>query len=276
MKDKVQITKEYYDGIAHRIYRATWDKDNHHLGIFDGDTSFSEASNKANENLLARLDIKGSARILDIGSGFGGLPRFIARASSTRCHIVGLNLSERENEYARYENKQAGLDDLIDITCGDFNRLPFQDESFHTIVSQDSMLHSSDKQGLIGECSRVLKKEGKLVFSDILNTGLNGEEEKIANQRINAPYLGTFEFYSDSLIRSQLEVEEISDLGCSNVARTYEAVRNNLAEKRGPLQREEGIPPEIIEGTLEALKFWVDKAREGKIGWGLFMARKNV
>ena len=276
MKGKVQITKQYYDGIAHRIYRATWDKDNHHLGIFNGDTSFSEASNKANENLLSRLDIKGRARVLDIGSGFGGLPRFIARASGTRCHIVGLNLSERENEYARYENKQAGLDDLIDITCGDFNRLPFQDESFDTIVSQDSMLHSSDKKGLIVECSRVLKKEGKLVFSDILNTGLNGEEEKIANHRINAPYLGTFEFYRDSLIRSQLEVEEISDLGCSNVARTYEAVRNNLAEKRDPLQCEEGIPPEIIDKTLEALKFWVHKAREGKIGWGLFMARKNL
>ena len=276
MKDKVRITKEYYDGIAHRIYRATWDKDNHHLGIFNGDTTFSQASNKANENLLSRLDIKGRARVLDIGSGFGGLPRFIARASGTRCHIVGLNLSERENEYARYENKQAGLDDLIDITCGDFNRLPFQDESFDTIVSQDSMLHSSDKKGLIVECSRVLKKEGKLVFSDILNTGLNGEEEKIANQRINAPYLGTFEFYSDSLIRSQLEVEEISDLGCLNVARTYETVRNNLVEKQNSLQREEGIPPEIIEKTLNGLKFWVDKAREGKIGWGLFMARKNV
>jgi hypothetical protein len=122
----------------------------------------------------------------------------------------------------------------------------------------------------------VLKEKGKLVFSDILNTGLGDEEEKIANQRINAPYLGTFEFYRDSLIQNQLEVEEVCDLGCSNVARTYEIVHNNLVEKRDPLQREEDIPPEIIERTLEALKFWVDKAREGKIGWGLFIARKNI
>jgi sarcosine/dimethylglycine N-methyltransferase len=276
MKDKVQVTKEYYDGIAHRIYRATWDKDNHHLGIFNGDTTFSEASNRANENFLSKLDLKRNARVLDIGSGFGGLPRFIARESGTWCHIVGLNLSERENEYARHKNKETGMDGTIDIICGDFNELPFQDESFDIVVSQDSMLHSPDKRELVMECSRVLKKGGELAFSDILNTGLSEEEEKIANQRINAPYLGTFEFYHDSLVQNGLKVKEISNLGCSNVARTYEAVRNNLAEKRHFLECEEDIPPETIDKTLDGLTFWVNKAREGKIGWGLFIARKNI
>lgn len=267
-----KMTKDYYDGIAHEIYIETWDKDNHHLGIFEEGLNFSEASKKANENLLNKLNLNKDSNVLDLGSGFGGLPRFIA--SNTGCQVVGLNLSQKENLYAKEKNKKTKLDHLIDIVNGDFNNLPFKNESFDRVTSQDAMLHSPDKRELIEECRKVLKKGDKFVFSDILNTGLNSDEERIANERINAPFLGTFDLYKEYLIDNNFEINEISDLGSINVCKTYQTVRNNLIKKRESLEREKGIPSEIIDKTLDGLKFWIDKAKEEKIGWGLFVATK--
>ena len=273
IRGDIEITKRYYDGVAHEIYRETWDEDNHHLGIFDGNLSFSDASKKANENLLSKLEIDENSNVLDIGSGFGGLPRFIA--GNVGCCVIGLNLSRRENDYARDRNREVGLNHLIDVIDGDFNDIPFKDEFFDIAVSQDAMLHSPDKRELITECARVLKKKGRFIFSDILNTGLSGEEERIANERINAPYLGTFDLYREYLIENKFRIDEISNLGSLNVEMTYRTVRNNLIEKREFLEDEKDIPSKTIENTLKGLKFWVDKAREEKIGWGLFVAVKD-
>lgn len=273
MTGNIKETKEYYDGIAHIIYRETWDKDNHHLGIFDGNLSFSEASKKANENILNKLDLDKSYIVLDLGSGFGGLPRFIA--SMTGCRVVGLNLAQKENIYAKEKNIQERLNHLIDIVNGNFNDIPFKNESFDRVVSQDAMLHSYDKKRLVKECNRVLKNKGKFVFSDILNTGLDSFEEKIANKRINAPFLGTFEIYKEYLVDSGFKIDEIVDLGSINVYKTYKTVCENLIKKRVFLENKKGVPPEIIEKTLDGLKFWVNKSKEGKIGWGLFVSTKE-
>ncbi len=274
-KSNAEITKGYYDSLANELYKECWGGENHHMGIFDHTDDFYEAAQRANENLVGKLRVKDGDILLDIGSGFCGLPRYIVANTPVK-KVYGLNISEKENEYAREKNRKEGLDDRIEVIDGDFHDMPFKDESFDVMVSQESMLHSPDEAKMLRECARVLKKGGHFVFSDILEMpGLTREEAEKVYARIQVPYLGTFDIYKEELPKAGFEIEEIQDLGSSNIAKSYQSVHDNLKAKKEYLVKEKNIPEEMVDNTLNALQFWVDKASEGKIGWGLFSAVKK-
>ncbi|UMZ72633.1 class I SAM-dependent methyltransferase [Natranaerofaba carboxydovora] len=270
-----KIAKEYYNSAAHDIYLECWGGENHHLGLFDNTDDFYEAADKANENLLRKLQIQEGDKVIDIGSGFCGLPRYIAK--NTKCEkVVALNISEKENEYARNKNKEEGLGDKIDVYEGDFNNMPFDDGEFDIMVSQDAMLHSPDKADLLRECNRVLKKGGTFVFSDILQMPeLTQEEAEKVYDRVNVPDLGTFEFYKEKLKDAGFEVVEVIEYGSSNLGKSYKSVHDILDEKKDYLINDRNLPEEPINNALQGLKYWVEKASEGKINWGLFVAKKK-
>jgi len=272
-QDYIETAREYYNSSVHEMYKECWGGENHHLGIFDETDDFFKAAQRANENLVGKLSITPESVILDLGSGFCGLPRYIAR--NTICKkVIGLNISEKENEYAREKNSLEGLGDRIEVLDGDFNHMPFLDHDIDIMVSQDSMLHSPDKGKLLQECARVLKPGGELVFSDILEMStLTREEAERIYARIKVPHLSTFDFYEEGLKKAGFEITEIQDLGSRNLGKSYQAVHDTVANKKEELIKEKGIPAYIIDNALNGLKFWVEKAGEDKIGWGLFVAR---
>lgn len=55
-------------------------------------------------------------------------------------------------------------DIYFDRVCGDFNELPFQDETFDIVVSTGSMHHSNNLSVTIGEVARILKTGGSLAI----------------------------------------------------------------------------------------------------------------
>ncbi|KDE55746.1 cyclopropane-fatty-acyl-phospholipid synthase family protein [Methanoculleus sp. MH98A] len=272
-KDYTKITQEYYDGIAHEMYVECWGGENHHLGIFDETDDFYQAGRKSNEHLLSFLDTSPGCKILDLGSGLCGLPRFIARR--TGCHVTALDLSRRENAYAVAKNREEGLEHLITVVEGSYNDMTFEDGAFDILVSQDAMLHSPDKKALLKGCARVLKKEGQFVFSDVLQMpSITPGEAEVINERVNAPYLATFDFYEEQLRRAGFTVENIVDLGNVNLGKSYQAAHDNLINKKEYLMEERNVPEEWIDNYLNSLRFWVEKAFENKLGWGLFAARR--
>ncbi|MCZ6628564.1 MAG: methyltransferase domain-containing protein [SAR324 cluster bacterium] len=78
--------------------------------------------------------------MLDIGSGYGGTARHLAGTHG--CRVTGLSISEVENERHRKMNEAKGLQDLIDVVDGNFEDIPFPDNSFDIVWFQDAMLHS--------------------------------------------------------------------------------------------------------------------------------------
>ncbi len=270
--DFVATAREYYNSAVHEMYKECWGGENHHLGLFDETDDFFEAAQKANENLVSKLSVDGESVILDLGSGFCGLPRYLAK--NTPCKkVVGLNISEKENECARDKNASEKLDQKIEVIDGDFNQMPFKDSSFKIMVSQESMLHSPDKGALLEECARVLQQGGQFVFSDILEmSSLSREEAERIYSRIKVPHLSSFDFYENKLKEVGFEVKEVQDLGSRNLGKSYQSVHDNVLSKKEELIQEKGIPEEVVENALNGLKFWVEKAFEDKIGWGLFVA----
>ena len=54
-----------------------------------------------------------------------------------------------------------------DVTCGSFLAAPWEDGSFDGIISQCSLYVGGDVPGALTEAARLLRKGGKLVFSDV-------------------------------------------------------------------------------------------------------------
>ena len=53
------------------------------------------------------------------------------------------------------------------VTCGDYLQAPYGDERFDGIISQCSFYISGDVPKALKEAARMLRKGGKLVFSDV-------------------------------------------------------------------------------------------------------------
>ena len=95
---------------------------------------------------LAFLDTP--ARWLDMGAGDGSTVRLLRDLGH---ETEGIDLSPRGE----------------DVTLGDYLKAPYEDGSFDGIISQCSFYVSGNVPGALAEAGRMLRKGGKLVFSDV-------------------------------------------------------------------------------------------------------------
>lgn len=95
---------------------------------------------------LAFLD-KGS-KWLDMGAGDGSAVRLLKHLGY---RAEGIDLDPRGK----------------DVMCGDYLHAPWQDGFFDGILSQCSFYVSNDVPTALKEAARLLRRSGKLVFSDV-------------------------------------------------------------------------------------------------------------
>lgn len=120
---------------------------------------------KASEKLLQQLQPLQPRRILEIGSGAGGLMRMIN--SQLNAEVVGIDITHRFN---RLNHALTTLTNTIAspvITC-DAQQLPFADNCFDCIILQHSLLNIPDTERCLQECLRVLDSEGSLMLHEVL------------------------------------------------------------------------------------------------------------
>jgi len=99
--------------------------------------------------------------ILDAGCGNGYLCRLLAKKGAK---MVGIDTSKRFIQLAKQREKEAPLG--ITYHVGTICYLSmFQSETFDTVVSNLALMDVHDLSKAIRELHRVLKKNGKLVFS---------------------------------------------------------------------------------------------------------------
>jgi len=102
-------------------------------------------------------DIVGK-KVLEIGVGPGKLLLKLAKKGYT---VTGIELREGMAYEARRRVKKAGLD--IDIIQQPVYKMPFQNESFDTIVLTFCLAEIDRLDAAIIEMKRVLKKGGKVI-----------------------------------------------------------------------------------------------------------------
>ena len=126
---------------------------------------------KASEKLLLQLQEIQPKRILEIGSGAGGLMRLISthfQKTDTSVDITGIDITHRFNTLNRSLTELVVKDSSIKIATCDAQQLPFADNSFDCIIFQHSLLNIPNTKGCLQECSRVLNSNGTLLLHEVL------------------------------------------------------------------------------------------------------------
>lgn len=163
----VSTARDYYNSSdADNFYFTIWGGEDIHIGLYDHpEEPIVDASRRTVQQMASLLEGLGeTSRVLDIGSGFGGAARYLAKTFG--CRVVALNLSETENDRNRKMNQEQGLDHLIEVVDASFEELPYPKDSFDVVWSQDAILHSGDRSKVLEEVARVLKPGGRFVFTD--------------------------------------------------------------------------------------------------------------
>lgn len=261
--------KDFYDGPADTIYRTTWGKDLH-LGLpREGGGSQQEAMEHATERMASFASLDASSRVLDLGSGYGAPARFLAARFG--CRVTGLNVSTVEIEEAERQTRAEGLESSVTFDCGDFHELPYADDSFDVVWSQDSLMYGADKRRILEEVARVLRPGGLLDFTDILaRRNLDPEDRERLYARVRTPEMWDTERYLAELIDLEFEIRRVEDWS-EHVAASYAWARGRAIDKRDELEANVGA--DLVQRTMDGLQFWVDMAERGNVGWALIVAQ---
>src|SRR5258705_7342340 len=128
-------------------------------------------------NIFPILDLSPDVKVLEIASGSGGPAVFMVK--ETGCHLTGMDINENGVENAKKLAEENGLSEKMNFLLGDASEdLPFPGESFDVVISIDSMNHLKARANVLKEFRRVLKKGGRLLFTDaVVITGVLTNEE---------------------------------------------------------------------------------------------------
>lgn len=145
----------------------------------EGDESLEEAQRAKCRLVAAKLRLRPGMKVLDIGSGFGGLAMYLAKVADVE--VTGVTLSREQHALAEQRAREAGLQDRVRFvlqdyrhTTGKFDRIvsvgmfeqvgpAHYDEFFAKVkdlLTEDGvmLLHSIGKMSPPGTVSPWLRK----------------------------------------------------------------------------------------------------------------------
>ncbi|MEV5540354.1 methyltransferase domain-containing protein [Saccharopolyspora shandongensis] len=267
----VHTARDYYNSEdADNFYYHVWGGNDIHIGLYQTpDEDIDSASRRTVERMAAKVEITPETRILDIGSGYGGAARYLA--ATYGCKVSCLNLSEVENGRNLEFTRAAGLAELIEVKDGSFEDIPFQDNAFDIVWSQDAILHSGDRERVLEEVSRVLKGGGSFIFTDPMAAdGAKPKDLGPILDRLNLETMGSPGFYRRELARLGLQnfdFEDLTEFLAVHYGRVLEVLEGREAELA------DRISDEYRTKMKTGLKNWVAGGKAGNLAWGIIHAR---
>ena len=142
---------------------------------------------RVHQTILSHLDYDGKGTLLDVGCGSGALS---IRAALTwrSAQVTGIDYWGAAYGYGQSMCEKNAASEGVAARCtfrhGDANRLDFPDESFDAVVS-NYVYHNitgADKQKLLLETLRLLKKGGVFALNDEMKPRLYGDMEAFAQR----------------------------------------------------------------------------------------------
>lgn len=265
----IETAREYYNSEdADNFYFHVWGGEDLHVGMYESDDEpIFDASRRTVQRMASfakKLDA--DTYVLDVGAGYGGAARWLARTYG--CRVVALNLSEVENERDRQMNREQGLDHLIEVVDGAFEDIPFQDGTFDVVWCEDSFLHSPDRPRVMREVHRVLKSGGDFIFTDPMQADdcPEGVLQPIL-ERIHLETMGSPSFYKRELEGLGMTMERFEDHS-HQLPRHYGRVYREL-ERRAP-DLKGLVSDAYVERMKKGLSHWVEGGNNGYLAWGIF------
>ncbi|WP_116051996.1 class I SAM-dependent methyltransferase [Amycolatopsis palatopharyngis] len=267
----VNTARDYYNSQdADSFYFSIWGGEDIHVGLYDhAEEDIATASRRTVERMAGKLALGPETRVLDIGSGYGGAARHLAKVYG--CRVSCLNLSEVENERNRALTAEQGLTDLIEVVDGSFEDLPFEDNHFDVVWSQDAMLHSGDRIRVLQEVSRVLKPKGEFVFTDPMASDTCDKTAlRPILDRLHLESMGSPEFYRRELNRLGMRSIEFDD-HTEQLATHYGRVLTETERREAEISQR--VSSDYLAPMKVGLRHWIDGGKAGDLAWGIFHIR---
>ena len=155
-KRYADMVNDFYNVVTD-FYEYGWGQSFHFGPRFHNET-FIESIKRTEYHLCSRLGMKPGVRAIDVGCGVGGPMRNMAIFSGAT--IDGITINEYQVKIGNKYNEKHGLSDICKLTQGDFQNLPWPNETFDVAYAIEATCHSPDRDQTFGGVARVLKKGG--------------------------------------------------------------------------------------------------------------------
>ena len=227
-----------------QLHLGYWDKGNEAL-------DFAEATLNLTRLMIRSTTISKGELFLDIGCGTG-MPG-IRLANEKECRVHGVTISPLQQELARKNAADTGMDDQVAFFCANALDMPFEDSTYDGAWFFESIFHMGHEKAL-AEASRVMKPGADLVIADLSDLGtMTDAERRLAKEMVNAVYT-TAEAYPDLLSKAGFALLEITDITRQVMDLFEEKYLAAIRENRETLLRhvdEDFLPNlEVIAGQL--------------------------
>ncbi|WP_036232750.1 class I SAM-dependent methyltransferase [Marinobacterium litorale] len=187
---------------------------------------------KASQRLLRHLTPK--QRVLDIGSGAGGLMR---QAAGLGISMIGLDITHALNRLNRGLNQCLDEPVSTSILTADAHDLPFAAHSIDSILFQHSFLNMPRHDRVLSECRRILRPGGKLIMHEVVR----GENPD--NMRYPVPWAQ--EKTQSHLLTAEALRQQLLEAGFSDLA-IEDWSADALTWRQRQLKKEESGQPERV------------------------------
>jgi len=273
-KTAVDKAEEYYNSTpADEFYFKIWGGDHIHVGIYNhSKESIKDASPRIVQMMASKLNLNTSIKLLDLGSGYGGAARYLAKNFGFQ--VTCLNLSKTQNDRNRGLNEKHNLDNLITVVEGNFEDIPFPEGSFDIVWSQDAIVHSANRELVVQEVTRVLNDSGEFIFTDLMQT--NDCPKSILKpvlDRIQLDSLGSFGFYVEQGRKLGVKKTEVQDLS-EHLTTHYQRVMEETQDRY--VEMVEVCGKEYIDKMIQGLKHWVEAGKNDYLSWGIIHMNKST
>jgi cyclopropane-fatty-acyl-phospholipid synthase len=159
----------HYD-LKDELYELFLDDDKQYSCAYftDPANSLEQAQADKKAHIAAKLALEPGQRVLDIGSGWGGMALYLHKVAGV--DVLGVTLSERQLKVARERAAAAGVSDHVKFELIDYRKL---DERFDRIVSVGMFEHVGAKHydEFFARCRALLKPDGVMLLHTIGKLG---------------------------------------------------------------------------------------------------------
>lgn len=236
---------EYERGDKQSVAEATVTRDRHIL-----------------KTILEQFPGAKKLKILELGAGRGGLSRFLAKellALGRLDTFHATNLSERENEYNSEKAAKEGIaQDTFRVSYLNFDDMSGVHEKYDVMLCLDCFLHSTNRDKLVQELTRILTTGGIAYFSDLLlNPNSTEAELQPIKSRFPESEVGTANEYLDLLAKHKFEKIDFQ-FTTYNLLRHYGLVRYYFVgpKKEALLDPAKGMGQAFYDKLLSGIDQW--------------------
>jgi SAM-dependent methyltransferase len=161
---------------------------------------------------LAWLNLTTETQALEVGCGSGGPALFLAREIGAR--VTGVDVDEHGVAQANRMAQALDLAERAAFQRADASQpLPFADETFDAIICIDAINHLPDRLAVLREWRRMLKPNGRLLFTDpLIVTGILSSEEIAIRSSMGLAFFAPIGKDARLIAEAQLMLEREEDV----------------------------------------------------------------